>query len=350
MTYKPQSQLEPTLIESSSKGVRQALWRLTGDSVSLPDRREPVLFIHGATVPTVMSPAYQIDGVSWFDELAHAGFDVWGLDFPGLGASDSYVEQEAARGEPPGTAASNAKDIELAAKYVLAATRVEKLHVVAISRGTIPTGYFAAKHSSMLRTLTYVSPIVVRSSADEVDQSDIARRLLGSAGRPTQPYYKMGIQRRLDLLVHDRPAGTDPEMAPYVLANWVKDYELIQRRVARTAGPVTSSGPAGGTDLSGGGDSEAAAVPGGFAADLHDVWNGMFYDASAIAVPMLGVRGDYDRNLTTATDMSTLFRKLTGAPQKRFVTIDRGTHSIQLERVRCQLFDQVRWFLTEFAV
>ena len=50
-----------------------------------------VLYVHGGTFPSGLSIAHRFDGRSWADELAAAGFDVWGLDFHGFGRlSDPY--------------------------------------------------------------------------------------------------------------------------------------------------------------------------------------------------------------------------------------------------------------------
>jgi pimeloyl-ACP methyl ester carboxylesterase len=51
-----------------------------------------VLYVHGGTFPSALSIAHRFDGHSWRDSLCDAGFDVWGLDFPGFGLSDPYPE------------------------------------------------------------------------------------------------------------------------------------------------------------------------------------------------------------------------------------------------------------------
>ena len=51
-----------------------------------------VLYVHGGTFPSALSIAHRFDGESWRDVLCDAGFDVWGLDFYGFGASDRYPE------------------------------------------------------------------------------------------------------------------------------------------------------------------------------------------------------------------------------------------------------------------
>src|SRR5579871_4818702 len=54
----------------------------------------PVLYVHGATFPSALSIAHRFDGYSWRDALCGAGFDVWGFDFHGFGASDRYPEMD----------------------------------------------------------------------------------------------------------------------------------------------------------------------------------------------------------------------------------------------------------------
>lgn len=327
----------------SVHGERLALWYL--EKKAPRGFREPILFIHGATVPTVMSPGYQIHGSSWFDLLAAQGFDVWGLDFPGIGASDDYGSQLVTKTDIRGTARDNADDILAAAQFILNKSDTDKLHLVAISRGTLPAGYFLTENCMLVRSVVFLSPIVVRSRDDAIDQSAIAKELLGTSGRPTAPYYSMSLAKRLELLDHDRPSGTDRELDPFVMSHWVADYTDFHRQIGRVGNVESMTGNLGGAILvEGKGDS---AVPGGFAVDLFDTWNGRFYEAHRILTPMLAIRGDYDRRLTTAYDMVRLFELLSGTKEKRFVTIDRATHSLQLERVRQRAFDQVSMFLSE---
>jgi pimeloyl-ACP methyl ester carboxylesterase len=56
------------------------------------DTPKIVLYVHGGSFPSALSIAHRFDGRSWRDELADAGFHVWGLDFHGFGASDPYPE------------------------------------------------------------------------------------------------------------------------------------------------------------------------------------------------------------------------------------------------------------------
>ena len=63
-------------------------------------QRQPVmtvLFVHGATYGSSDTFDYEIEGMSWMDQLAGIGFDAWCLDLLGYGQSDRPAEMS----EPP---------------------------------------------------------------------------------------------------------------------------------------------------------------------------------------------------------------------------------------------------------
>lgn len=58
--------------------------------------RGTVLYIHGATFPSGLAVGFKFDDVSWTDDLARSGFDVWAFDFLGYGGSSRYREMNQA--------------------------------------------------------------------------------------------------------------------------------------------------------------------------------------------------------------------------------------------------------------
>src|SRR2546423_6606102 len=81
--------------------------------------KRPVLIIHGSTLPSGTSAAFRINGVSWMDDLAARGFDVWALDFLGYGGSDRYPRRnQPAAGPPLGRSADAARQIGAAVDFV----------------------------------------------------------------------------------------------------------------------------------------------------------------------------------------------------------------------------------------
>jgi len=99
----------------------------------------PVVF------PSALSIAHRFDGESWRDVLCDAGFDVWGLDLYGFGASDRYPEmREPATKSPSLCHAPEAADqIVAAARFILDQQAAPRLSIIAHSWGSIPAARFA---------------------------------------------------------------------------------------------------------------------------------------------------------------------------------------------------------------
>ncbi len=53
-----------------------------------------VVYVHGSTFGADLSVFYVFDGRSWADALNAAGFNVWGFDFAGYGASGRYARHD----------------------------------------------------------------------------------------------------------------------------------------------------------------------------------------------------------------------------------------------------------------
>src|SRR6202161_335492 len=107
-------------IASSIEGLTLFLRYLPPHS-QLTDSPKIVLYVHGATFPSALSIAYRFDGRSWRDELCHAGFDVWGLDFYGFWPFGRSPEMS----QPPGDSAplcvaeDAAKQLEAGVRFIL---------------------------------------------------------------------------------------------------------------------------------------------------------------------------------------------------------------------------------------
>src|SRR5258706_5743566 len=59
--------------------------RLAGMTAFSPEKT--VLYVHGATYPSETAFDLQLDGISWMDYIARAGYDVWLVDVRGYGGS-----------------------------------------------------------------------------------------------------------------------------------------------------------------------------------------------------------------------------------------------------------------------
>jgi pimeloyl-ACP methyl ester carboxylesterase len=278
--------------------------------------RAPVLFVHGATFPSALAAAYRFDGVSWMDDLAANGFDVWALDFLGYGGSDRYPEmRDPPLAHPPlGRTQDAARQIEAAVEFIVAKRRVSRVSIVAHSWGTMPAAFYVGLHPERIERLVQFGPVAQRN---------------GPADTAAAPAHHVVTQEAQRARFYGYvPPGEPPLIDPRHFATWGPAY--------------MASDPSSSTRA-----PHSVEVPGGPEADLGDAWSGHLpYDPAKITVPVLIVRGAWDV-VTRDADARWLADAMTRAPIKRDVTLPRGTHVMHLEQSRTQLYAAVRAFLAE---
>ena len=277
---------EPVIarIPSGLAGLQLALHHLAPTASGPGTGRAPVLFVHGATFPTALAAGYRFDGVSWMDDLASQGFDVWGLDFLGYGRADRYPEMsDPADAHPPlGRADVASRQIAAAVDHIRAARRVARVSLVAHSWGTIAAGRYANDHASELDRLVLFGPVAMRIEPEE-PEAPSAWTLVTEADQ----------QRRFYGYV---PAGEPPAMEPRHFAAWGPAYVASDPTAEHRSPP-------------------SARVPGGPGADITDAWRGRLpYDPARIEAPTLIVRGAWE---VVTTDADARFLKALTAAHSR---------------------------------
>lgn len=287
-----------------------------------PTRRQPVakgrvvLFVHGATFPTALAAGFRFDGHSWMDDLAAAGFDVWGLDFVGYGASDRYPEmREPAGAHPPlGRADAGSRQIAVAVREILARRGVSRVSIVAHSWGTSPAGLYATREPATVDRLVLFGPITPLRTPEP-----------GPAPR-RGAYRHVTVEAQEDRFTGEVPDGEAPVLASRHFAAWGPRY------LATDPTSVARMPP-------------SVRVPSGPVADFDAAARGEFpYDPGRIIAPTLIVRGEWD-TVTTDADARWLYNALRAVPIKRNVVISHGTHVTHLEESRYQLYREVQVFL-----
>ena len=279
-----------------------------------PRRTGIVLYVHGATFPSALSIAHRFDGRPWRDELCAAGFDTWGLDFHGYGASDPYPEmvQPAEINAPLGRIAIASAQIAAAARFVLDHSGPAKLSIIAHSWGTMPAAHCAGAHPELIDRLVLFGPVARRD---------------GAASDAALPAWRtVTLHDQWTRFIEDVPAGETPVLLRRHFDDWGERY--------------LGSDP-GSRDR----DPPAVRVPAGPVADIHDAWSGRFpYDPGLVRAPVAIVRGAWDSVIPDA-DARWLFENLTSAPLKRDIKIARGTHLMHLETMRYALYRESIGFL-----
>jgi pimeloyl-ACP methyl ester carboxylesterase len=92
----------------------------------------------------------------------------------------------------------------------------------------------------------------------------------------------------------------------------------------------------------------ALRAPNGTLQDSAEFWSAgkPYYDPAKITVPTLLIGAEWDRDLPPYM-RQTLFPLLVNSPEKRYVELAEGTHTIVMEKNRLKLFEAVQTFLDE---
>lgn len=287
---------------------RTDLGAVTGDRI--------VVCLHGATYPSTGTFDLPLDGTSWMDDLAGAGFDVYALDMAGYGLSGGWPAMQADGGTPLLSTAEAVADLGSVVDHLLSVHSVSQLCLLGWSWGSTIAASFAATHSTKVARLVLHAPQWIR-------QTPSMMNLSGSMGG----YRTVGDADAVERWVGAIPEALRSTAAPrewtdaWVAANFTADPKDAAKKTLR--------------------------APNGVLKDNGDYWASgkQLYDPSTIEAPTLLILGEWDRD--TPPYMATaVFAELKKAREKRLVLLGGGTHMMMLERSRKHLFAEVRLFLS----
>ena len=280
-----------------------------------------VLFVHGATFPSESTFDLSLDGLSWMDFIARAGYDVYLVDVRGYGASTrpATTSESAGRGSPIATLAEAVDDVDAAVDFIRRRRNVERIHLIGWSWGTAIMGRYAATHGDKVDRLVLYAPLWQRRaeplSTRGIDVT-MPYRLVNVAAVKSR--WLVGVaQEKQEQLI---PRGW--------FETWVTATLATDPWGSRQTPPVIRA-------------------PNGVFAELHSPGEWVPpYDPAAIKAPTLLIKAEWDAD-TPSYMAQTLFPLLVNAPRKHYVEIGEGTHSIMLERNRMHLFRTVQAFLDD---
>ena len=152
-----------------------------------------VLFVHGAGTPAEVAFDVPYQDYSWMAFLARAGFDVFSVDMTGYGRSTrpapmndpcnlakdrqaGFVAAPCAPGYPHTltSMASDWADIDAAVDYVRTLRRVDRVSLVAWSRGGPRAGGYASQHPDKVRRLVVLAPAYDRATRANAAEPTLA--------------------------------------------------------------------------------------------------------------------------------------------------------------------------------
>jgi pimeloyl-ACP methyl ester carboxylesterase len=292
--------LQRTDLEASDRTrIRQWERRPSGAAAA-------VLFVHGATYGG--RSAFDVPGYSWLEQVADAGRAAYAVDVRGYGGSErpAALDEPAEDNEPVVRASTAAVDAATALEHVAEAH--ETVHLVGYSWGTMTSGLLLTEHGVDVASLVHYAPVY---------RPPASRRERFSPGDPPTAYRSVTKAEARERWADQRPDGAVPDDA--FAAFWEALVDGGQR-----VGPAE------------------VLAPNGTLVDLEAAIDEPLYEAGAIDVPTLIVRGSLD-TASTRDDALGLYDAL-GVEDRTYTELAGGSHFLQLESRREALFDAVRDF------
>jgi len=277
-----------------------------------------VLILHGAGAPVAGNPDFMFGSHSLMTSLAEMGLDVWALDYYGFGESDRYPEMsEAADAHLPlGRAEECADQVDVVVAFLERERHIDRVMLIGDSGGSLVAGVFATRRPNLVSRLILFGP--------ETPFTD---------GPPTNAV----LPAYIDIAPADlwgqfadwsQAAGKPDALDASAYKAWAEAYLRSDPTSASRIPPTVR-------------------VPNGRQADTADIERGRFtYDPGAIRAPTLIVMGEFDA-IATFPGAEWLLKSLRQAPQRRLVVIGHGSHTIQYETERTQLYHVMADFLNE---
>jgi pimeloyl-ACP methyl ester carboxylesterase len=279
-----------------------------------------VLFVHGATFPSESTFDLALDGLSWMDFIARAGYDVYLVDVRGYGGSTRPAagsDSSGGAGAPIATLAEAVDDVDAAVNFIRRRRGVERVNLIGWSWGTQIMGRYAATHGDKVDRVVLYAPLWQRRAEP-----------LSTRGVDLKAAYR-----------HVNVAGAKSRWLAGVAPD--KQEQLLPRGWFETWVTATIATDPWGSKQT----PPVIRAPNGVFADMQTPgeWTPP-YDPAAIKSPTLLIKAEWDAD-TPSYMAQTLFPLLVNAPRKQYVEIGEGTHSVLLERNRMQLFHMVQGFL-----
>ncbi|WP_186647759.1 alpha/beta fold hydrolase [Fluviispira vulneris] len=262
--------------------------------------------------------AFDIPAVSFMDELAKAGLDVFSVDFEGMGKS-TYPKEMEIYPPPEGVYPLQSKDaikqLSVIIDYITKLKNVEKVSLIGWSFGSIVAAEYASiNHKNVDKLVltgamhSFSLPLFTKPFADKNNQFNA--KLGAYQNIPWEAIYshwKMMMQEK-DLVTQDTINSIEK-----VYRN-LDSKSRVPGSIRRVMGPMK---------------------------DLFEVWNERpVYEISKIIQPTLVINGDQDLFAD-----KNLFKKLTGVKFKKEIIIKNATHWIIYENNRKKYIDAIVSFL-----
>jgi pimeloyl-ACP methyl ester carboxylesterase len=313
---------EETMVNSADPGIEIYVRNKRPADMNVFRPERTILYVHGATYPSETAFDLKLDGLSWMEYLASRGYDVWLLDLPGYGRSTRPKEMaDKPDANPPIVRGDTAvKAIGTVVDFILQKRNIAKLNLLGWSWGTTLMATYTTRNPQKVERLALYAPVWIRTTPS----------LMQTGPGPLGAYRTVSRDQAKERWYTGVP---DDKKAGLIPAGWFDAW----------ADATWATDPVGAQM-----NPPVIRAPNGVAQDSAEFTGAgkPYYDASKITVPTLLVGAEWDHDAPPYM-AQTLFPLLVNAPDKRYIELPEGTHTIMMEKNRLKLFEAVQAFFDE---
>jgi len=319
----PNLAMEEMFVPAKDPGIKIYVRNKHAAGMSHFSPEKTVLFVHGATYPAETSFDLELNGLSWMDYIAERGYDVYLMDVRGYGHSTRPPEMDEApeKNAPIADTEIAVRDISAVVDHILERRKLQKLELIGWSWGTSTMATYTAGNNDKVVRLVLYAPVWHFETASLTQPN-------GPIGAYRTVLREAAFNRWMTGVPEDKKADLIP-------AGWFDEWWNA----------TLASDPQGSKQ-----NPPVLRGPNGVVLDVQQIWRAgkSTYDPAKITVPILLIQAEWDQD--TPPYMSrALFPLLVNSPEKRYVLIGEGTHTVMMEKNRMELFHEVQMFLDEGA-
>ncbi|MFC0777371.1 alpha/beta fold hydrolase [Flavobacterium sp. HJSW_4] len=281
----------------------------------MPAKNYPVLFLHGSSFPSSLSFGFEMNNSSWMKNLSENGYDVYALDFLGYGNSDRYPEMKKPLTKVVGRAVDAFEDVQKAVDYNLERTGKNKIYLIGHSWGGSVAALYASKVPDKIEKLVLFAAITVKNEDSEIEKVNASSE-------------EMSPSQRINAMKSLTPSDKECQLEPEIFETWGENWRKSDPLALNLKNSVVK-------------------YPSGPSADVEDLLhNNPYYDPKKITAQTMIIRGEWDK-YPNNNDAEGLFLSLENAKSKKYVVIQKGTHVMQLEKSRIDLYNETLHFFND---
>lgn len=320
MTVYQNVHSQSLMIQSDTAGIKLHVRNKRPQGMERSDAAHTIVMMHGATYSSTSLYDTRIEGYSFLDYLATAGFNVYSVDVRGYGGSTRPVEmsQPAGDNDPLVRTETAINDFGTAVEYALRENGIEQVNIIGMSWGGTVTGAYTTRNGGKVRRLGLIAPQWLSDLPIPLDGGGLlqAHRVVNASAAKTRWIGAAPEEKRATLI----PQGG--------FEAWLENTVASEPDQALRANKsfVASNGPI---------------------ADVREYWSvgRPLYEPADIEVPLMLVLGEWDIDVPPEAGLA-YFKRAVNAPFKRLVTLGEATHMLVLEKNRKQAFEELSTFIT----